>query len=81
MPLGGHFSPYLRPQNTINFLTQSALSQIWLGKGLYQIGGIIFTTLPSSVLYRSFFPNADGSVVLGKLTPIHNGPRQRGKNK
>ena len=70
-----------RQKNEVKLLTQSAPNQIWLGNGLYQIRGIIFNPLSSSVLYRSFPPNADGSVVLGKLTTVHTGRVGGGKNK
>jgi len=68
----------LRPKNDSKFLTQSAAKWIC---GLYQIGGSKFTPLSCSPVHRSFFSNANGSVFLGKLTPIHNGQGGGGKTK
>ena len=45
----------LRPKNEVKLLTQSALGQICMGNGLYQIGGIKFTPLSCSPVYRNFF--------------------------
>ena len=68
----------LRPKNEVKLPTQSALGQIWLGNGLYQIGGI-FHHVVMVRFVPEFFPNTDGFAVLGKLTPVHNGRGGGGK--
>ena len=45
----------LRPKHEVKFLTQSAEKWICMGNGLYQIGGIKFTPLSCSPVYRIFF--------------------------
>ena len=49
----GSFDP-LRQKNTTKLLTQSALGQIWLGNGLYQVGRFIFSATDGPFLTRFF---------------------------
>ena len=71
----------LRPKSEVKLLTQSAEKWMCMGNGLYQIGGIKFTPLSCPPVYRSFFPNANGSVVPEKLTLVRNGQGGGGETK
>ena len=69
----------LRPKNEVKILTQSAAKWICMGKWAFKILAELFLKNDKSSDNRSFPPNADGSLVLGKLTPVQNGPGDGGK--
>ena len=71
----------LRPKNEVKPLTQSADKWSYMGKWPVPKWGIYFHPLLVLARVPEFFPNADGSVVLGKLTPVHIGRGGGGKNK
>ena len=45
-----------RLKNEVKLSTQSADNWIWLGNGMYQIGGFILTPFSCLPVYRCFFP-------------------------
>ena len=76
----GSFVP-VRSKKEVNPLTQSAEKWICMEKWAVPNWGIYFHPLLVLARVPEFFPNADGSVVLGKFTPVHNGQGGGGKNK
>ena len=69
----------LRPKNEVKLLTQSALGQICMGNGLYQIGGIIFTIFWWSFLYRIFLSQYYGTVRVGVKNSDTRASTRRGR--
>ena len=69
----GYSVALLRQKSEVKPLTQSAAKWICMGK--WPVPNLVIYFHPLLALARvpEFFSNADGTVVLGKFTPVHNG--------
>ena len=71
----------LKPKNEVKLLTQSAANSICMGKWrVPSLAEFIHHVLVVPYV-PEFFSDADGSLVLGKLTPVHNRSGDGGKKK
>ena len=70
----------LRQNIEVKLSTQSAPSQICMGKWPVPSGAIYFYQVVVVLFVLELFSNAGGSVGQGKLTPVHNERGGGGKN-